>query len=310
MSCESVTRDLPLYVYGELPGEDEERVEAHVHSCETCRQELEAQRRLHSVLDRARVELPPELLADCRSDLMYQVRRNRMPEPERGSWRDRMFSFWGGFGVMRQPAGALALVALGFFAARFMLQPAGQFGAQPAGQRTAPELVVSTIRSVQPDADPGRVQIAFDETRRRVLNGSLDDQNIQRLLLSAARDEANAGLRVDSIDLLKNHSASTEVHSALLAALGHDSNAGVRLKALEGLKSMSSDEDTRRALVRALLTDNNPGVRVQAIDLLMQQRDESLVGVLQSVVRKDQNNYVRLKCQNALQEMNASVGTF
>ena len=30
MSCESVARDLTLYLYGELSGEDEERVEAHL----------------------------------------------------------------------------------------------------------------------------------------------------------------------------------------------------------------------------------------------------------------------------------------
>jgi hypothetical protein len=31
---------------------------------------------------------------------------------------------------------------------------------------------------------------------------------------------------------------------------------------------------------------------------------------LQDLVQKENNNYVRLRCRNALQEMNASVGTF
>jgi anti-sigma factor RsiW len=305
MSCESVTNDVTLYLYGELSPEEEERLEAHVHVCESCRRELEAQKRLHRAMDRREVELPPELLAGCRADLLREVRK-RAAGAAPPSWRERVFGFWSALGAVRQPAGALALVALGFFAARFTPRsPAG-----PGIPTAAPEAVVSTIRSVQTDPASGRVQITLDETRRRVMTGSLDDRNIQRLLLVAARDEANPGLRVDSIDLLKDHTGSAEVRDALLAALQHDSNAGVRLKALEGLKTMAADGETRRVLVQALLSDENPGVRVQAIELLMQHRDDSLVGVLQNVVRKEQNNYVRLKCQNALMDMNASVGTF
>ena len=37
---------------------------------------------------------------------------------------------------------------------------------------------------------------------------------------------------------------------------------------------------------------------------------DQIVGVLQNVVQKDNNSYVRLKCEKALKEMNASVGTF
>jgi 3-methyladenine DNA glycosylase AlkC len=58
------------------------------------------------------------------------------------------------------------------------------------------------------------------------------------------------------------------------------------------------------------VNDVNPGVRIQAIDLLTAQRDESLVGVLQTVMQKEDNQYVRLKVRNALEDMRASVGTF
>jgi HEAT repeats/Putative zinc-finger len=307
MSCESVSKDLALYLYGELSPEDEERLEVHVHGCEACRKELDTQKRLHRALDLRRTEMPPELLADCRTDLMREIYRARAAEPvARKSWRNTLAAFWAGLGAMRQPVGALALVTLGFFAARFTARtPSGSNGSQ-----LPPEMVVSTIRSVQPDPVSGRILISLDETRRRTMTGNVEDRNIQRLLLAAARDEANPGLRVDSIDLLKAHIDSAEVRRALLAALQHDPNSGVRLKALEGLRSMTADADTRRVLAGALLNDDNPGVRVQAIDMLMQERDESLVGVLQNVVRNEQNNYVRLKCQSALQDMNASVGTF
>ncbi|MCC6857207.1 MAG: HEAT repeat domain-containing protein [Bryobacterales bacterium] len=305
MSCESVTRDMPLYLYGELAPEEEERLEAHVHGCEACRRELDCQKRLHRALDEHAVEVEPALLAGCRTDLMRAVRHMDTPKAARPGWKETLFGFWNSLGAMRQPVGALALVALGFFAARFSMRPPSQ----QSGAAVTPEAYAYTIRSVQPDAS-GRVQIALDETRRRTMVGGMDDENIRRLLLAAARDEANPGLRVDSIDLLKSHAGSAVVRDALVTALLRDPNAGVRLKALEGLKNFASGPETRQALAQVLLTDENPGVRVQAIDMLMQQRDESLVGVLQNLIQKEDNNYVRLKCQTALQEMNASVGTF
>ena len=56
--------------------------------------------------------------------------------------------------------------------------------------------------------------------------------------------------------------------------------------------------------------DLNPGVRIQAIDLLTERQDGDVVGVLQQLVTRDNNSYVRQRCERALQEMNASVGTF
>jgi hypothetical protein len=63
-------------------------------------------------------------------------------------------------------------------------------------------------------------------------------------------------------------------------------------------------------LAQVLLTDENPGIRTQAIDLLTQRREPAMVGVLQELMAREDNNYVRLKCQRALSEMNASVETF
>jgi HEAT repeat protein len=153
------------------------------------------------------------------------------------------------------------------------------------------------------------VQIAFDETRRRVLSGPAGDRDIQRLLLAAARED-NPAVRVESVDLLKSRAGSTEVRDTLLNAVARDSNAGVRLKALDGLKPLAGDPQVRKTLSQVLLADDNPAVRMQVVDLLVSHRDNSMVGVLQNLVQKEDNNYVRLKCEKALKDMNASIGTF
>jgi len=293
MNCEWVTRNIALYCYGELGPEDEEHLEQHVESCAGCRTELERQKKFMASLDGRRLESSAALLAECRHNLMREVYRR-----EKSGW-----SFGWLFArlhTLRQPLGALALIVLGYFAARVT-------HTRPAPGTAEP--VFATIRSVQPDA-AGRVQIAFDETRRRVVSGRMDEGRIQQLLLTGARDESNPGVRVESIEALKDQSGSAEVRSALLIAVAGDPNPGVRLKALEGLKSFTQNADVRQTLTQVLLKDANAGVRMQAIDLLMSHRDEAIVGVLQSLVEKENNGYIRMRTQNALREMNASVGTF
>jgi hypothetical protein len=112
------------------------------------------------------------------------------------------------------------------------------------------------------------------------------------------------------VGLLTSRADSGEVRDALLNAVAHDSNAGVRLKALDGLKPLAGDPQVRRTLAQVLLADDNPAVRMQVVDLLVSHRDDSMVGVLQNLVQKEDNNYVRLKCEKALKDMNASIGTF
>jgi hypothetical protein len=263
---------------------------------------MERQRALAAALDRRQAEVPPLLLEACRADLQAAIQGGapRHNKPAKGPWAlfmEALAATLLGFKHYRTPVGAVALVAVGFFAARFT-----GASVSPAGE------VFSTVRSVQPDS-AGRVQIAFDETRRRVISGPTGDRDIQRLLLAAARED-NPAVRVESVDLLKSRADSGEVRDALLNAVAHDSNAGVRLKALDGLKPLADDAQVRTTLAQVLLADDNPAVRMQVVDLLVSHRDDSMVGVLQNLVQKEDNNYVRLKCEKALKDMNASIGTF
>jgi hypothetical protein len=96
----------------------------------------------------------------------------------------------------------------------------------------------------------------------------------------------------------------------MLYALEHDSNAGVRLKALDGLRRFAMDAPTRDVLTHVLLTDDNPGVRTGAIDMLVQHKEDQMVGVLQGLLHHEDNGYVRQRCERALHDMNASAETY
>jgi hypothetical protein len=313
MNCESISKFIPLYYYGELTPEEEERLEAHIHECAGCARQMEQQRSLAAALDTHQVTVPPLLLEDCRADLMAAIQGGapRVDPPAKGPWRlflDALAASFSGMGKLRQPIGALALIAIGFFAAR--LSTSGQPSTNSVlSSLTSPtDDVYSTVRSVQPDGSGG-VSIALDETRHKVIRGRMDDNNIQRLILAGAHED-NPAVRVESVDLLKTQSGNTEVRDALLNALSQDSNPGVRLKAIEKLKPMAADEEVRKTLRNVLLADDNVAIRMQAIDLLVAHRDDNVVGVMQGLVQRENNNSVRLKLEKALRDMNASIGTF
>jgi hypothetical protein len=280
---------------------EEEDFEQHVHGCAACRSAVEREKTLHRSLDEFRLAPPPQLLAECRRELF----RGKQAIGKPSLW-NAFSAMWLALGSAARPAAAVALVALGFFSARLTTTREANLAnlAFPAG-----EPVLSTIRSVQPDAS-GHVQIAVDETRRRLVTGSMSDGNIERLMLAAARDESNAGLRVESMEILKSHASSAGVRDALLTALRNDPNPGVRFKALDALKGAAAQPDVRQTLSYVLQNDQNPGVRIQAIEILTQRQDPDMVGVLQQLMGKESNSYVRQRCQKALEDMNASVGTF
>ena len=314
MTCDSILKLIPLYYYGELTPDEEERVEEHTHGCPACTRELVQQRALAAALDRRQMAAAPLLLEDCRSDLMAAIQGGapRVEPSVKGPWRlflDAMAVSLSGLGRLRQPIGAVALVAIGFFAARLVnTAPPPSTGGLLTSVTSPTDDVYSTVRSVQPD-NAGGVAIALDETRRRVVKGNMNDGTIQRLLLAAAHED-NPAVRVESVDLLRSQSGSTEVRDALLNVVSQDANPGVRLKALEGLKPLAADSEVRKTLGRVLLSDDNVAVRMLVIDLLVAHRDDNMVGMMQGLVQKENNNSVRLKLEKALRDMNASPGRF
>ena len=300
MNCDWVKSSLSLFLYGELTFEEEEAVHGHLESCEPCRKALEREKALHVVLDQATMEPPDRLLSECRSALRERIARER---DERG-WLNRLWD-WTGRPVspaFLRPAGALALVAVGFFAAR-LIPPSSQ----PAPVDRAPR--ASQVRYLEPDSSGG-VRIVFDETRERVLSGGLTELPIQRLVLEAAQNPSDPGLRLDSLDVLRPQGSTPAVRRAFLQAIQSDPNAGVRLKAMEGLRPFGSDPEVRSVLANVLLADENVGVRAQAIDLLVEHRDDDIVGVLQQLVERERDGYIRERCQRILEAMNASPGAF
>jgi hypothetical protein len=305
-TCEKVREQLSLLLYGELSFDEEGAVDTHLEGCTECRAALEREREIHAAFDRAEIEPPASVLWESRQNLQRQIAAEHAPVYRVSWWDQFLDTRW------LKSAGALALLSIGFFGARMFpnlgLGVTGMSLMDPGAQR---------VRSVEP-APNGGVQIVLDETRQRVVSGGLDDQNIRVLLLSAAKDPSDPGLRYETVGILNDRAQAAEVRDTLIYALEHDENAGVRLKAMDGLKPFVQQAEVRKALAGVLLSDGNPGMRTQAIDLLTQGvgdstnngLDRDIIGTLQELMNHENNAYVRQRGERVLQLVNASQETY
>lgn len=310
-SCTGVREQLAMLLYGELSFDEEEIVETHLDKCAECRSALDRQRELHGAFDRLQIEPAPSLLRECRAALADQLAyaQPSVAQPRGEGWWDKLVHWITGpspSGWMR-PTGAFALIAIGFFGARLtpMFSNASGYGSMGLADSVLPH-----VRNVETGAD-GRVQIVVDETRQRVVSGNLADQQIRAMLLAAASDSSDPGVRAETVELLTSDASDANVREVLIGRLRHDQNAGVRLKAMEGLRQFAQDPQVRKTFTEVLLSDGNPGIRTQAIDLLTQGMDSSvdrdLVGALQELMMSESNPYVRERCQSVLASWNASA---
>ena len=307
--CNFVRENLALLLYGELSFDEEERIETHLDVCEECRGALRKEKAAHAAFDQHEVIPSPSLLRECREDLFAKLSDEaEIPKRAHDSWWDRFIDAltWRPTGALMRPVGALTLMAIGFGAARMMPSTgaAANFASLVPG--------AARVRYVEPASD-GKIQIVLDETRQRIVSGRLDDQQIRTLLLTAAKDPSDPGLRAETVDILNTRAQSADVRDALITALQHDQNAGVRMKAMEGLKPFAQQPEVRSALTQVLLTDSNPGLRTQAIDLLTKGAsvDRQVIGTLQELMQRgEQQGYVRERCRRVLESMNASLETY
>lgn len=303
MHCQDVQQDLALLVYGELSFDQEERLERHLSDCPACQQELARVHLLLNEVTEAEVPVNTALLQECRVRL-----RSSLGVPEQPWWRRWLDAagtrpFW-----MRQ-AGAVGFAVAGFLVA----QVPGLRVGNPAPQVAQTELarpVTQKVRYLEPGAD-GSVRMVVDEVYQRTVNGSLQDESIQSMLVGAVRDAESAAVRAQTIDLLMQLSLGPEVRDTLLYAVQHDESPAVRVKAVQGLRRFTaSDPRTQTALVRVLMEDDSPAVRLLTVEALGQHQEAEVAGALQRLLTQEQDAGVRGSCVRTLKAMRASTDVY
>lgn len=309
MNCTEACQITELYLYGELSPAEREAMETHLAGCAACRAEIERARRLHSLVTTYTAPAPaPDVLVQCRQRLEAALDR------EQYGWRRLFADARAALANPSRVAAALTLVVFGFGMGWMMRSRSAVVRTTPARQvesAALPDLSnIGSISQISQDPATDKVRITVNSERRVTLEGSLDDPRIRQILVDAVKTYSNPGIRLDTLDALRQKTDNPTVEDALLYALRRDPNAGVRLEALRSVPSMTWDGKVQDALVDAVQHDANPGVRVEAIDDLAKhavaERDQSLLPVLQTFARDDSNNYVRVRALSAVHELEAA----
>jgi HEAT repeats len=233
---------------------------------------------------------------------------------EQGKWWSRLV--FDPLNWLRQvrfsPALASAILILGFAGGVAMMYEI--YGPNPSrtevpiannGPQASPLPSIAGIDSITPVPGTDQVTIKYNTVSTQQRQGSLNDQQIQQLLLYAARSNYNSGVRVDSVDLLAQRSSDMQVREALIYALQNDTNPGVRMKSLEALGNyVKTDTNVRDAVLRALVNDDNSGVRIEALRLIEPVKaDGSVRGVLMALAAKDQSTYIKSQARTMLAQL-------
>jgi hypothetical protein len=315
MKCEWVRENIVLEVYGELADDARHELEQHVARCADCAAELKAEREFHALLAQDRASDPllnepsPNLVAASRMRL-----QEALETAKQGSFFSRLAfdpANW-----LRQvkfsPALASAILIVGFaggIGATYKFpgtRPAAGGGPAIVGPSAVPaESSIAGISSIVQDPTTNQVSIKYNAVSTQEVQGSLNDQKIQQLLLYAARNNYNSGVRVDSVDLLAQKTGDMQVREALMYALQNDTNPGVRLKSLNALGNYVKDDvNVRDAVLRALVNDGNSGVRIDALRLIEPVKaDGSVRGVLMALAAKDQSTYIKSQARTMLAQL-------
>ncbi|MGZ4818230.1 MAG: HEAT repeat domain-containing protein [Terriglobales bacterium] len=303
MNCDWVKGNITLYVYDELADDSRYELEQHVARCGACAAELETARSFRTTMSEARqLEPTPNLLAASRMRLQEAL---ETAEQNRG-WRFLDPVLW-----LRQmkfsPALAAVLLILGFAGgigtAWRMVPRAGSAQLLSGGNSASPnEASIAGISEITQVPGSDKVEIKYDTTVPQKAEGSLNDQRIQQLLLFAARNNYNPGVRQNAVDLVSQRPEELRFRESLKASLLYDSNPGVRLKALESLAPyVQQDTSVRDAVLQALQNDTNPGVRAEALRFLQPVRADGAVRVvLEKLASNDRSEFIRQQASHVL----------
>jgi hypothetical protein len=300
MSCREYQHQISLFLYEELPEDQQSGLESHLQECENCRHAFEEEKGLHYVLaeDAAAFDIPSDLLVQSRHELGNELDRI---ERKRSWWRIPTFSVV--FTPMRLlESGALIAMglALGVYVSnqRAIVTPTVGTGPSPdlgIASNLPPNGSVSNLRIVSANPSTGQVELAGEIVQPLRFQGSVGDNTVQQLLVNALSDASNSGSRLRAVEILAERANEDTIKNALIQALIYDENSGVRLKAIQGLRPYASQSQVEAAFMHSLQNDVEPGIRIEAIEALTRNsRDAHLAKQLEPFTR-DENNVIKMR---------------
>jgi len=303
-------------------GEEEQRVlGGHLEICESCRRERGELEKLHGIVSLPGTSLGPsdQLLEEARRELRVSLRLERS---RRSVW-DRVLEWVDATTspAVRVAFAGAAMLVVGMGISYLLFVPSGPVNrlsesptlAAVASERA--ETRVANLHFISQDPEKQEVDFTFEMVTPVHVKGSVNDLAVQKVLAQALLNDQNPGARLKTVSTLASQVEQTklpdrEIKTALIQALKSDVNVGVRKEALVTLEKLPLDQDIKEAFLFVLKHETNPAMRIEVINYLEkpilegQWTGKDILDVLREKMQSDDNNYIRNRARNVLQEVN------
>jgi hypothetical protein len=316
MKKEEYKELMQLSIYGELNDEDQGKLDAYLKKHLDFNKEYQELKKLKSFISQnTSSRTSDKLLNDARNQLREALRKER----NKKSFANQIITVAVDFLHRKIAFGGVTIlllgVVIGYYSSLSMLKE-HDVVLQPASNSTDAEsqTFISNVRFIDSDASDGEIEFEFYAVAPMRIQGKIDDPEIQKVLTHALLNESNAGVRLSSVNAIRNQAVNKKIvdpsiKTALIKSLKTDENPGVRSEALRVLEQYDFDSDIRDALLFVISKDNNSGLRVSAINALEMAKmdgtkfDDATINALKQQIGKEQNNYIRNRAVNLVKEI-------
>jgi len=317
MNHNEIKKWIRLSLYSELTNEEQSVLELHLKDCDECRNELEQQRNLLSLISAKKNDVDDKLLMEARAQLRGAIRNER----QRKGYLDNIIQYLNNFITIpfRTVLSGVALLVIGFFVGYLF------YGSSTIDPNIIPEktnnqfpvfqddVTISNISFIDSDPSDGEVEFTFIAMKPVYLKGRVDDPKIQSILTYSMLNEQNPGSRFNSINAMYSENPikfDKDVKDALITVVMTDENPGVRREALKLMRKLPYDVDVKRAFIYVLTTDTSSGLRIEAINALVDagkkgiSLDKNEIDLFKQKLQTDENSYIRYRTKTILKEYN------
>lgn len=256
MTCQNIKELFPEFLTGELNHETQGRVQSHLASCDSCREELENLSAIWTKLGVIPEEQPGGEVR-TRFYTMLEAYKQGMAQEGQPSRLKKIFSdvfehVWPKRPVY-QFSMALIFLIVGVAAGIFMSSQ-GQKGTQLA--------------------------LLQDEV-----------QDMQQTLAISLLDRPSASERLQGVSISSRmNNPNSETLEALLSTLDSDKNVNVRLAAVDALYLFYDYSGVKEGLLQSLKNQPSPLVQVAIIDLIVNMRERQAVDALRLLLEDEKLN--------------------
>jgi hypothetical protein len=303
---------IQLSFLGEADEQQKTDLKNHISVCTECRAELESLKELDEYLFASKsMKVPEKLLSESRNILRDKIRIERIRQNNPGRVLDNIsFFITSNYKYLVNGAAAMAAgLLIGFFLFKTPAADNYQDNNVEMAALTEEDARIRNIRIIDPNPDDDQIEFSFEAVKEVRINGSLNDKKIRNILMYAAMNGSNPGVRLNSLNVLNNSdNYDKDVKEAIISAAKYDDNPGVRREALKFLKTFPFDQEVKQSYLYIILNDTSTAMRIDAINELVQasskgsELNNEEVEIFREKLLTDENDYIRYRARTVLEE--------